>query len=444
MRGFFRPAPFIEPLTPQEAAREYPRYRMQMLVSIFVGYAGFYLIRSNFSFAKPYLMEHLHLSKGDVGLIASALAAAYGLSKFVMGNVSDRSNPRYFMATGLILSAIVNLFFGFLTSLWALTLFWFANGWFQGMGWGPCARTMTHWFSDRERGTKMAIWNTAHNAGGALTGPISSFALVTCVTYASIFFVPGLVALVIGVGLLLFMRDTPQSVGLPPIEEYKDDYPPTGVDDRERELSAREILLRFVLNNRYLWILALANVTVYVVRYGVLNWAPTYLPEVKHYAASSSRLQSLLFETAGIPGMLLAGWISDRFFHGRRAPISVIFMLIVTVGVLVYWLNPAGNYLIDSAALFTIGFAIYGPVMLIGVAAVDLVPKKAAGTAAGFTGLFGYMGTIGAELGMGKIVDHYGWDAGFHLLVACAVVSTVMLSLLWNVHDRSRNGVASK
>lgn len=438
----FRPAPFIDPLPEPDASRVYPSWRMRQLAAIFAGYAGYYLVRSNFAFAKPLLMSSLHLGKSEVGLIASALAATYGVSKFVMGNLADRSNARTFLAAGLIGSGLVNLAFGSLVPLWPLIAAWAVNGWFQGMGWGPCARTMTHWFSDRERGTYMGIWNTAHNLGGALAGPLATMSLALFSTAASIFFVPGAIAVMLGVTLLAVLVDTPQSVGLPPIEAYRNDYPPCEVEDREREMSAREILLDHVLNQRTLWILALANLGVYVVRFGVINWAPTYLPEVKHYVASSSRWQSLIFELGGIPGMLASGWVSDRFFAGRRAPVSVVLMAVVTAGVLVYWKTPAGHPIIDALSLFCVGFAIYGPVMLIGVAAVDCVPKKAAATAAGFTGLFGYIGTVGAEAGIGHIVDAYGWDAGFSVITACGVVSALLLSLLWHAHDRRRFGDA--
>jgi MFS transporter, OPA family, glycerol-3-phosphate transporter len=462
--SIYKPAPFDKPIPPERVPHEYTKYRLQMILTIFIGYAGYYIVRNNFAMAKPYLIGELGYTKGDVGLMASALTIAYGISKFVMGNLSDRSNPRYFLATGLICSAVVNLFFGFLPSFGTMMLFWFVNGWFQGMGWPPCGRTMVHWFSDKERGTKMALWNLAHNVGGMLAPPLASLAVYLFLTWKlhqcggsfavygasffayfsqawkSIFYFPGLIALVVGVLIIVFLRDTPQSVGLPPIEEFKNDYPDTGVEDRERELSGREILLNFVLNNRFLWILALANVVVYVVRYGVLNWAPTYLTEVKGYTLASSGWQSCIYECAGIPGMLLSGWASDRFFRGRRAPIMVIFMSIVTIAVAVYWLNPKGNFWLDSVSLFAIGFMIYGPVMLIGVAAVDLVPKKAAGTAAGFTGLFGYMGATVAELGIGKIVQYYGWDTGFILIIVCAILSIILLSLTWNVHDRGKNG----
>ncbi len=436
--NIYKPAPHREKIPPNEVPREYERYRTQIMVTIFIGYAGYYLVRQNFSMAKQYLINNLHYTTGDVGIIASALTIAYGISKFVMGNVSDRSNPRYFMATGLILSGIVNLIFGFLPSISLMIAFWFLNGWFQGMGWPPCGRTITHWFSDRERGTKMAIWNLAHNVGGGTVGPLITLALMIFISWKSIFYAPGILAIIIGIGIIIFLRDTPQSVGLPPIEEYKDDYPDTAIDDRERELSSREILMNFVFNNKFLWILAIANVFVYVVRYGVVNWSPIYLTDVKGCTPELARWQFLIFEYAGIPGMLLSGWASDKLFHGRRAPMSVIYMIIVTAAVVLYWLNPPGRFLIDSVTLFAIGFLIYGPVMLIGIAAVDIVPKKAAGTAAGFTGLFGYLGATIAEAGIGKVVQYYNWTGGFIVLIASALLAIVLLSMTWNVHDRSK------
>lgn len=429
----------MAPLPDDRIARRYGVLRWQVMLSIFFGYAGYYIVRKNFSLAKPYLIKEYGLTTGDVGLIAAALSVAYGVSKFLMGNLSDKSNPRYFMATGLILSGTVNLFFGFLPSLWLMVLFWFLNGWFQGMGWAPCGRTLTHWFSDRERGTRFAIWNIAHNVGGGIVGPIGNAVMIVIASWLAFFYVPGIMAICMGILIMVFLRDTPQSAGLPPIEVFKNDFPDTGVDDRERELSSKEIFFDFVFNNRYLWILAVANVFVYVVRYGVLDWAPTYLTSVKNCPPELSRWQFFIYEYAGIPGTLLAGWASDRFFSGRRAPISVIYMVIVTCAVIVYWLNPPGNFMVDTVSLFVIGFLIYGPVMLIGVGAVDLVPKKAAGTAAGFTGLFGYMGgAVIAELGIGRVVQHFGWDGGFMVLIAACVLSIVFLAMTWKAHDRGR------
>lgn len=432
----YKPAPFVERLSDDKVDDEYKRYRTQIMSTIFVGYAGYYLVRSNINVAKPLLISELGLTKGDVGLLASALTIAYGLSKFLMGNVSDRSNPRYFLATGLILSGVVNLAFGFLPSLYMMVAFWALNGWFQGMGWPPCGRTMVHWFSDRERGTKMAIWNLAHNVGGMLAPVIASYSIAMCGSWKGAFFVPAVVSIIIGLLVFIFMRDTPQSVGLPPIEEYKNDYPKTAAEDREKELSGSEILFKYVLNNKFLWIFAAANVLVYIVRYGVLNWAPTYLTEVKGYSITDSAWQSSLYELAGIPGMLFCGWASDKLFHGRRSPVMVFSMSLIAGAIMLYWLNPKGNFVVDTIALLLIGFLIYGPVMLIGVAACDLVPKKAVGTAAGLTGLFGYLGATAAELGIGLIVQHYGWNVGFISIITAAILSIALLALTWNVHDR--------
>ncbi len=448
--GIYKPAPFTEPLPAERVAAAYTRMRWRMMLSIFAGYTFFYFVRNSFSLAKPYLIKDYGMSKGDVGLIATALAISYGLSKFIKGNVSDRSNPRYFMATGLLLSGVINLIFpSFAGSVGMMFILWFANGWAQGMGWPPCARTLTHWFSDHERGTIFATWNLAHNLGGGLVGAVVNGALALAailaagaalssgLTFHIIFYVPAVLAIIMGVLLLVFLRDTPQSCGLPSIEDYKNDHPATGVDDPERELSAKEIFVTYVLKNKPLWIIAIANIFIYVVRYGVLNWAPTYLTAAKACPADTSRWLFFLYEVAGIPGTLLAGWLSDKVFGGRRSPVSCIFMVLVTIAVWIYWKNPAGHFLVDSMALFAIGFLIYGPVMLIGVSAVDLAPKKAAGTAAGFTGFFGYVfGAVIAELGLGRIVDRWGWDGGFELLLAACVISVVLFALTWNVHHK--------
>ncbi|MDD2772393.1 MAG: phosphoglycerate transporter protein PgtP [Elusimicrobiales bacterium] len=435
--SIYKPARFITPLSKEEAGRLYPSYRLQVMLTIFWGYAGYYFVRSNFSLAKPYLIKEMGLTTGDLGLIATGLSLAYGVSKFVMGSVSDRSNPRYFMSTGLIASGIINLFFTQLHSVPLMAGAWFLNGWFQGMGWAPCARILTHWFSDRERGTKFAVWNVAHNVGAGLAGPICSVALMAFASWTSLFYAPALLSIIMGVLIMVFLRDTPQSVGLPSIEEFKNDYPETGVADREKEMTAKEIFLGHIVNNQCLWILAFANLFVYVVRYGVLTWAPTYLMTVKCCSGDNARWLFATYEYAGIPGMLVAGWMTDRFFHGRRGPVGMAYMAVVTAAVAVYWLNPPGHYFVDMAALATAGFFIYGPVMLIGVAAVDLVPKKAAGTAAGLTGLFGYVGgaTI-AELGIGKVVQHYGWNYGFMLVLISGALALALLALTWHAHER--------
>jgi len=433
MLGIFRPAPHTARLPSDRIDPAYNRLRWQIFAGIFIGYAGYYLLRKNFSLAMPYLVEEGY-SRGELGIALSAVAIAYGLSKFLMGMVSDRSNPRYFLPFGLLVSAGVMFIFGFAhwatSSVTIMFILLFINGWAQGMGWPPSGRTMVHWWSQKERGGVVSVWNVAHNVGGGLIGPLFLLGLGWFNDWHSAFYVPAAVALGVAVFAFLTMRDTPQSCGLPPIEEYKQDYPEGYDESHEREFSTKEIFVKYVLKNRMLWYIALANVFVYLLRYGVLDWAPTYLKEAKHFTVDKSSWAYFLYEWAGIPGTLLCGWLSDKLFKGNRGATGVVFMALVAVGTVVYWLNPPGNPMVDMFALIAIGFLIYGPVMLIGLQALELVPKKAAGTAAGFTGLFGYLGgSVAANALVGYTVDLYGWDGGFMLLVASCVLAIVFLAL---------------
>ncbi|MCS7501440.1 glycerol-3-phosphate transporter [Pseudomonas aeruginosa] len=433
MFGIFRPAPHQAPLPDAEVDSTYRRLRWQIFAGIFIGYAGYYLLRKNFSLAMPYLIEDGY-SRGQLGVAMSAIAIAYGLSKFIMGLVSDRSNPRDFLPFGLLVSAAVMFIFGFAhwatSSVAIMFVLLFINGWAQGMGWPPSGRTMVHWWSQKERGSVVSVWNVAHNVGGGLIGPLFLLGLALFGDWRSAFYVPAIVAVGVAVFAYFAMRDTPQSCGLPPIEKHKDDYPEGYDEHHERELSTKEIFVTYVLRNKLLWYIALANVFVYLLRYGVLDWAPTYLKEAKHFNVDKSSWAYFFYEWAGIPGTLLCGWLSDKLFKGNRGATGVVFMILVTVGTLIYWLNPAGNPAIDMAALIMIGFLIYGPVMLIGLQALELAPKKAAGTAAGFTGLFGYLGgSVAANALVGYTVDHFGWDGGFKLLIGACLLAILFLCL---------------
>lgn len=443
MIGFLKPAAHRTPLPDDQVDATYRRLRLQVFIGIFVGYAGYYLVRKNFSLAMPYLVEQ-GFSKTDLGFALSGVSIAYGLSKFIMGNVSDRSNARVFMSLGLMCSALVMIFMGTVplatSSVAVMFTLLLANGWFQGMGWPPSGRVMVHWFSQSERGTKMAMWNVAHNIGGGLVGPLAILAMAIFADWHAILYLHGFVAIAVAAFIFVMVRDTPQSMGLSSIEKHRNDYPKAYQYDasQEREFSARAIFFEHVLNNRLLWTIALANAFVYVVRYGVLDWAPTYLSEAKQFSFAHSGWAYAAYEFAGIPGTLVCGWLSDKVFSGRRAPASVVYLLLTLVCILVYWQNPPGHPNIDIAMLIGIGFFIYGPVMLIGVQALDLAPKKAAGTAAGFTGMFGYVGgAVAANIAVGAAVDAGGWDAGFELITGACVLAIFLIALTWRAEKKS-------
>jgi MFS transporter, OPA family, glycerol-3-phosphate transporter len=441
--ALLRPAAVATPLPPERIDPEYRRLRRQVFLGIFLGYAGYYLVRMNFALIIPSLLEEYpQYSKASLGTALTGLSLAYGLSKFLMGSVSDRSNPKYFLPLGLLLSCAIMFVSGTVKAIYASLLLVIAlqtlNGWVQGMGWPPCGKTMVHWFSTKERGMVVAVWNVSHNVGGGLVATLALVGLTLFNDWGAKLYFNALIAAAIAIIVFFMLRDTPQSEGLPAIEEYKNDYRPDYSADHERTFTYREIFLRHVLNNPYLWAIAIANAFVYLVRYGVLNWIPTYLQTAKNFSFQESSTAWLLYEFAAIPGTIACGWISDRVFGGRRAPATMLFMALTLVAVVVYWFNLEGPLWVDYAALIAVGFLIYGPIMLIGLHALDLVPKKAAGTAAGFTGFFGYVfGSAIAGTGIGWIADHFGWNGVFITMIGCCVLTIVFSAMTLGHRTRS-------
>jgi OPA family glycerol-3-phosphate transporter-like MFS transporter len=228
----------------------------------------------------------------------------------------------------------------------------------------------------------------------------------------------------------LLIRDTPQSCGLPSIEKWRNDYAKTYSEKAEEVLSTSEIF-KTVLNNRFLWYIAFANAFVYMVRYGCLDWAPTILTE-RGIDIKNAGWAYFAYEMAAIPGTLICGWLSDKVFHGRRALPTILFMVVVAVFIFIYW-QFLDNIDVVLVCLIAIGFFIYGPVMLIGVQALDLAPKNAAGTAAGLTGFMGYvLGTaLLANIVIGYVAEHAGWNWTFVLLIGACVLSIVFMALTY-------------
>ena len=443
--NFLKP-PQSQSQVPQTQIKStYQRLRWQVFLGIFIGYAGYYLLRNNFTIALPQLV-HAGFTKSQLGWAFSAVSIAYGFSKFIMGTVSDRSNARIFLPLGLILTALVNLCLGLIPvltqSLNIMAVLLFLIGWFEGMGWPPSGRILTHWFSISERGSWTSVWNVAHNVGGALMAPLATGGIIwmsACFphlqAFTGAFVLPAIIGIIIALFAYLLIRDTPEAMGLPPIEVYHNDFSNQEHKLYEKEMTTKEILFQYVLNNKWVWLIAFANIFVYFVRYGVENWAPTYLTEVKHLTLTNSSSSYFLYEIAGIPGTIFAGWVSDKIFHGRRGPAGFTFMILVSLFVIFYW--QAQNQLMINIALIMIGFLIYGPVMLIGLQALDSVPKKAAGTAAGLTGLFGYLfGSVAANALMGMIVDHFGWSVGFITIFIAALLAAAIFALTWNLRGQ--------
>ena len=451
MWKFLTPPAFKAEQSGPEADARYRKLRWQVFFGIFIGYAGFYIVRKNFSMAIPMLAP-FGFEQDELGIVLSMNAIAYGFSKFIMASVSDRSNARRFLPLGLVLAALSMMFMivpvqcmGPEHKGWAIALMAALNflvGWFNGMGWPPCGRVMTHWFSIKERGTWMSVWNCAHNVGGALVGPMAVYGAMWFGSWfygadtqryflIGTYLFPACVAILVAIVAYSLIRDTPQSCGLPSIEKWRGDYSDTYSDKAEEVLSTKEIF-RTVLSNRFLWYIAFANAFVYMVRYGCLDWAPTILTE-KGIDIKEAGWAYFAYEMAAIPGTIICGWLSDHVFKGRRAIPTILFMAVVAVFIFIYWQN-LDNINVVIACLIGIGFFIYGPVMLIGVQALDLAPKNAAGTAAGLTGFMGYvLGTaLLANVVIGFVSEHAGWGWTFILLIAACVMAIFFMMLTYS------------
>ncbi|XP_050340430.1 glycerol-3-phosphate transporter-like [Bactrocera neohumeralis] len=434
------PAPRL-PANKVKSVYNFNRYRV--FLSIFIGYMGYYFVRNSTS----VLSGVLEMSATEIGIITCAGFLSYGLSKFISGLISDRSNSKVFLALGLFLSGLVNLIIGvvpgIVTSVLLFTIMYLLNGWIQGMGYPPGARTLMYWYSDKERITWATLWNLSHNFGGAiapiLIGLSFAFAGDTAVSQVQAgFVVPGLVCMGMAVLVFFMQVDNPQAIGLPTIEEYKPDevIKSKGVAEAS-DLSIMEISKKYIFSNTKLINYSIYSAFVYILRYGIVSWAPKFLSSSAEVGGKGlGKLASMggfsVFEIGGIFGMLLAGYVSIKFFKNSK-PLTNVMFLLVTIALLgVYWIIPPGeeyqmyNYII----LVALGLAIYGPVMFCGLYSMELVPKNVAGAASGISGTFSYIfGSIVATLGMGIIVDNYGWGVTFVVLVGAAI-GGIIFSLL--------------
>lgn len=405
--------------------KKFKYWQNRTILGLMVGYALFYFVRKNLSIAMPYMEQDLGISKTELGVFLTAHGLVYGISRFANGIIADRANARLFMALGLVLCAVCNIIFGFSTAVMVLGIVWVFNGWFQGMGFPPCVHLMTHWIPPHELATKMSIWNTSHSIGAGLIVVLCGYLMSWGYGWQACFFVPSAIALAGAAFLLFCLRDTPKSVGLPEIGEEKKE----NKEEKSKEFS--KVLKERVFKNKYIWLVAIANFFVYVIRFGIFDWGPTMLKEWKGVEIHLAGIMMFGFEAAGVVGMLLAGWATDKLFGGKGIRVCMICMAMATVSVFLLGEIEQPSIPVATALLISAGFFIYGPQALIGIISANLATKEAAGSASGFTGIWGYASTALSGAGLGYLAQHYGWDLSFKILVVVGVVGTITFLLGW-------------
>jgi sugar phosphate permease len=376
------------------------------------------------------MIEEFGYTKAQLGMIGTYFSIVYGFGKFINGYLSDRSNARYFLSIGLLGSAILSFFMGFTEGLWGFTLFWVLNAWFQSMGWPPAARMLTHWFSPKEIGTMWSLWASSHQIGAAAIVVIAGY-IIPLYGWRSAFYIPAVIAVFFAFYAFNRLRDTPRELGFPPVEQYKEHIHIN--DDKHHErISLREVLT-LVLSNKLVWYVGIANLCLHVPRMGVFFWAPTFLKELKGFDLQTAGWQVAGFEIAGLIGGVIAGWLSDRVFEGRRGPVGAVYLLLLSASLFLLWKIPAGYPWVYAFNLMLAGFLVYGPQVLVGVAASDFASKRAVGVGTGVTGTLAYVGSAISGGGIGYLVENYGgWDTGFMLFIICSLIGAFFFALTWN------------
>lgn len=452
---FFKEPPVKEVTgSEDEIKKTYSHWRLRMFYSCFIGYVVFYLCKKNIAVALPGLSADFGYTNTELGLLGSSLYLTYGIGKFVNGVLADGSDVRKFLPTALILSAIANLcflisaflitpghasFFGLPSGtvlLWLFAFFWGANGWFQSAGFPAVAKTLTYWYSNSERGTKWSLWSCSHQVGTFLSVIVSGF-LVAHYGWKMAFLVPSLLAILVALWLIDRLRDRPQSLGLPCVERFRNE-PVTKTGEEEDNRTYGQIFKENILFNKTLWLLAIAYIFVYVIRFGAEDWMVKYLHESKHNSLELAAMKLSALPLFGIAGTILAGVISDKLFKGQRAPVNLIYLVGVAICLTLLKFNTASNF--DFALIALIGAFTYGPQMMIGgLCAVESSSKKVASAATGFTGSFGYLGAVLSATGTGFMVDKFGWDGALWYWVLSAVICIAICIVLLIEERKSCN-----
>jgi OPA family glycerol-3-phosphate transporter-like MFS transporter/OPA family sugar phosphate sensor protein UhpC-like MFS transporter len=333
------------------------------------------------------------------------------------------------MFVGLALSALMNFVFGCTTLSVLFAIFWIVNGWTQGMGFPPCAKMLTHWIHPRELATKMSIWNTSHSFGAVMALGLCSALLALGFGWRWCFWLPAILAGFIAVFCFFFVKESPKEAGLPElaIENARSDDQAVSLTTKDR--------MRLVFGNRVIWMIALANFFVYIVRFGFLDWGPTFLKQYKGIPVSKGGLMIIAFELAAIIGTIFAGWITDKVFKGRGVRTCAFCMLFTAFFSFGFWYLPSGAPIWQATLLLMgAGFFIYGPQALIGIVAANQATKEAAAMANGFTGIMGYASTIMSGIGVAFIKEHYGWGATLCSFAGFAIIGMVLFLFAWTAN----------
>ncbi len=415
---------------------------MQSYLVVFIGYMAMYLIRKNFNIAQNDLIETYGLSKTQLGMIGLGFSITYGVGKTLVSYYADGKNTKQFVPFMLILSAICMLGFsasmgGGSVSLFLMIAFYALSGFFQSTGGPSSYSTITKWTPRNKRGTYLGFWNLSHNVGGAAAAAVALFGANVFFNehVIGMFVFPSIIALIIGFWGLRYGSDSPEAYGLGKAEElFGEPLSEEDLATEQNQLTKWQTFVQYILKNKVIWLLCFANIFLYIVRIGIDQWSPVYAYQELGFSKDAAISGFALFEVGALVGTFLWGYLSD-LANGRRGLTACVALILIVFTLEFYQF--ATNEVMYLCALFVLGFLVFGPQLLIGVAAVGFVPKKAISVADGVKGTFAYLiGDSFAKLGLGMIADGTpifgltGWAGTFAALNISAIVCMVLLAFV--------------
>jgi OPA family sugar phosphate sensor protein UhpC-like MFS transporter len=433
-------APRLE--NPTEIERLYRSNRLRVMLAITGGYGLIYTCRLAIGVVKKPMIDQGIFTPAELGMIGSALFYTYAIGKLTNGFLADHANMRRFLAAAFLLTALCNILMGFATSLWLAALIWGLNGWFQSFGAPGGVVAMTAWFSNRERGRAYGVWSTAHSIGEGLTFLVVG-SLVAWLGWQWGYWGPGIIGILTAIGVYALLQDRPSTLGLPPVNEWKNDH----YREAPKDSACTTLALQFsILKIPAIWVLALASATTYVTRYAINSWGILYLQEDRGYSLPIAGTLLMISTLAGIAGAIAFGFTSDKLFKARRPPANLLFALLELIGLFIIFFGPTSTPMLVLGMLL-FGMGLTGLVTSLGgLFAVDIAPKRAAGAAMGVIGIFSYIGAAIQEQVSGILIDQnmtvigderlYDFGPVIWFWIGSSVISMLLAASLWRVKLR--------
>ncbi len=443
---YFKPLPDIAPLTDEQVIKkQYKYWRIKMFFSMYFGYALFYFTRKNIDIIKPTLIENNLFTIEQLGNIGFAIYLTYGVGKFLSGIIADKCNIRAVMATGLMVSSVINLIFAFLPQMSSAfnsvgiplsvtmlaTFLWALNGVAQSMGFPPVAKGLVYWFSPNERATKWTLWSSSHTFGAFFVAQLISLLAWMKFGWQYAFIVPSILGILYSIYMLRAMTDKPTTVGLPPIEKYRNDVIP--VVKEKSDMTQWQIIKKYVLTNPFLWALAVSYIFIYYVRFATLDWATTFLVQDRGFSQALAASAASAMPLLGMPGGIVAGYLADRWFGGRCTQMNIIYLTILAISCWCFYKYASVNaFLVTAIFAAFIGFFVDGPQNLAGgVQASRITVQESVSAACGFTGMFGYFGAMLSSKGAAYISQSYGWKGVYVSCIISCFIAMALIATTW-------------